>query len=355
MKKSQILIALGVLVVLLILVLMLHKSPYDAKQEKPDVAIPAMTADTISSIEITNPQADAEKNVTLTKEGDTWMVTAPKTFKADANIVKSTVDKLAELDVTGIRSKKKAKHELFEVSEEKGINIKVTTSEGKTFAFILGKNSKDFRNSFIRLPGDDKVYVIKGAIKSYMSREIKNWRDKGIFDLDKTTVKSIAINEKQGKKTVHNTFERNEDGSWKVMEHQDFKADKNKVESLANQVATLRTHDFIDEPAALTEYGLDDPDMVVKVLMNDNKEHVLLIGKANEKNQYYAKVAAQDKPLYLLAKWQVERYQKELDFYEDKGPGAAPTPQMPAGGMPAGIPKEMQQKLQQQLQQQQMQ
>lgn len=339
MKKGQILIALSVLVVLLILALLLYKSPYDAKREKPNVAVPTMTADTISSIEITNPPADAAKNVTLTKQGDAWMVTAPQKFKADPNIVKSTVDKLAEFEVTGIRSKKAAKHDLFEVTDEKGINVKVNTNDGKTFTFILGKNSKDFRNSFIRLPGDDNVYVIKGAIKSYISRELSAWRDKTIFDLDKTAVKSVSISEKQGKKTSITTFERKDDGTWFVPDKPDFPADKNKVESLVNQLATLRTQDFIDEPGPLSEYQLDNPDMVVKITMKDNQEHVLLIGKANEKNQYYAKIASQEKPVYLLAKWQVERYQKELDYYEDKG--TPDTPQLPPGmpaGMPAGMP-----------------
>lgn len=321
MKKSQLIFAGIVFVVLLLITLVVVIDPYEKyKPSSASVKLPDLKKDGITMIEIVNPDDSANKTVTLVKEGEFWSVSGPKMpgkFKADKPQIDGILDRLASLEITAESSTKKDRHEVYEVDAKKGIKLIATNSKGEKLNAMIGKNAQDM-SGFIVLPPSDSVYSVKSGLRSLVDKDANGWRDKTIFALDKAKVNKIEINDESSTKTGKLTLVKSEDGTWSAPDKPGVALDKTKVESLITQISSLRAQDFIDNPESPAKYELDNPAIVVKVTVEGAGEEALLVGSKNEKNVYAVKNMKVENPLYQLPSYQIERYQKGFDYYLPK-------------------------------------
>ncbi len=321
MKKSQLIFAGIVFVVLLLVTLVVVIDPYEKyKPSSASVKLPDLKKDGITMIEIVNPDESANKTVTLVKEGEFWSVSGPKMpgkFKADKPQIDGILDRISSLEIIAESSTKKDRHEVYEADAKKGIKLLVANAKGEKLSMIVGKNAQDM-SGFIVLPPSDSVYAIKSGLRSLVDKDANGWRDKTIFALDKAKVNKIEINDESSTKTGKLTLVKSEDGTWSSPDKPGAALDKTKVESLVSQIASLRAQDFVDNPESAAKYELDKPAITVKVTVEGAGEEALLVGSKNEKNVYTVKNIKVENPLYQLPSYQIERYQKGLDYYLPK-------------------------------------
>src|SRR5690349_2768834 len=90
--------------------------------EKPTATLPAIKKDDVTSVEILNPK---KGNVTLSKVGGNWAISAPLAAKADQSAVDSVLEKLSELEVNGVTATRKENHARLEVDAAQAIHVKV--------------------------------------------------------------------------------------------------------------------------------------------------------------------------------------------------------------------------------------
>lgn len=151
--------------------------------------LPDLERDQIAAIEIT--RAGSEEAIRLERRDDAWQVTQPIEVAADQSAVSTALDKLDELEMVGIAASNPSFHERLEVDAEHGVRVVARDADGDTLidmwlgAFRAG-------NTMVRLEGEDRVFSVRGSIKFAFNKELRDWRDRSILELEADDVREVA-------------------------------------------------------------------------------------------------------------------------------------------------------------------
>ncbi len=186
-KNVYILIAL--LVVLLIAAYYVLKMPgeSDSNSEHSTIFLSVDSAAT-DGIEIKSPSTD----VKLERKGNTWYVTAPVHYRADQKSVEDAIHQCKILSVLNLVSDKPEKFSIFQV-DSTGTRISLFQGGKATSAFIVGKTSPNFTDSYVRKAGANQVMLARGVLEYTFNRQLKEWRDRTIISVSREEIKSIAV------------------------------------------------------------------------------------------------------------------------------------------------------------------
>lgn len=148
---------------------------------------PDLAEDEITALEITRPD---ESPVRLERRDDIWWVVSPIEARADQSAVTTALDKLDELAVEGIAANSATHHEELEVDAAHGVHVVVSGSEGELANLWIGATRAS--NTMVRVEGEDQVVTVRGSIKFAFNKAVREWRDRGVLDLESDDVIEIA-------------------------------------------------------------------------------------------------------------------------------------------------------------------
>lgn len=116
-----------------------------------------------------------------------------------------------------------------------------------------------------------------------------------VFTLDADSVTALSF-----KYTGSLSFER-DDGTWYSNDDPDFPLDGTRIDRMVSAISSITAERTIDEPAALSEYGLSDPICQVTVGTGSGEQSVLSFGSEAELggNRY---MSTGDGKVYLVDK-----------------------------------------------------
>jgi hypothetical protein len=172
--------------------------------------------------------------------------------------------------------------------------------------FFMGKPSPDSFSSYLRKDGSDQVLQTTVSKTTFL-KDVTSWRDKTViaFPVDLATQLSIKTTEEEI------TLEKDENGTWNITQPVKAAAQQDVVKQLLTTLSSLKALDFADDYDS-AKYQLDDPQLTVTLILKDQVEKRLLIGKKDEeKSQYYAKNQAK-KTIYLIGKYHFDTANKSL-------------------------------------------
>jgi hypothetical protein len=144
----------------------------------------------------------------LLKEGTNWFVQdGDKKYAADRDAVKGVIGTISALDAQRMVSRKQDKWETYNVGE-KGINVSVYYGSNVESEFKVGKTginqtrgNNQFNNgggieayTYVRMSGEDEVYIVDGFLESSFNRELNDWRDHSFLRIPKDLVQKISFN-----------------------------------------------------------------------------------------------------------------------------------------------------------------
>jgi len=355
--------------------------------------------DDISSLEITRPEEEA---VRLERgEGGSWRVASPVDARADQTSVDSALDKLAELALESIAARNAAHHEELEVDAAHGIHVGARNGEGVHAELWIGASRSV--NTAVRPEGQDAVGMVDGSIRFAFSRDLKDWRDRAILDLEADDVREVAWVGPNGsfrftRPMVAPTPAADVDagaeaagpeptpGDWTVAAVSylppapaaDVDAgpptavpatplttianfQPTKVRTMVSTLARLRAADFGAADVTAQTAGITDASPRVTLTMADGQVTVLRLGGevAGATDQFYVAHGGDD-TVFVVSRYHSVRVHPTASELE-ASPTPTPPPEPEGGGMPeldlggAGggqIPPEIMRQLQQQLQQQ---
>ncbi|HJZ89210.1 MAG TPA: DUF4340 domain-containing protein [Polyangia bacterium] len=320
-KKTT--VTLLVFVVLGIGAFLALRAPEKGERKGPHVGPPgvsAMKADQIDALEVVNGKdaSGKEQKTSLAKQAGKWTVVAPVVYPADAEGVKSAVDKLAELSFSEVVSDHKDKQKELEVDQDKGVRVTVK-SGGKVLADLyFGKTVSGY--TMARVAGQDAIWQSSGIQKWAFAKDTKGWRDKVVTDFKRDDIATITVDAgARGKITVKRVAPDKDKGTPEKFEvvQSSVKIDKlddSVPQGLASSVYALRAFDFADAAAA-AETGLDKPGYTITTEAG-GKKHVVLVGKAKGDN-FYVKTGDRTQ-VFLLPKYTIERLAKAPIEFRDK-------------------------------------
>ena len=196
-EKNRLWIGLGLLVVLVgagIWTYRTRRGDTPATEQTTPSAFPDISEDDVSSLEITRPASDGEgepETVRLNRGEGGWTLSVPVEARADQGAIDTALDKLDELEVVGIAASRSQFHERLEVDDAHGIHVVARNGDEVIADLIIGAYRSG--NTMVRVAGQDQVVMVRGSIRFAFSKDLKDWRDRGVLALEADDVREVAF------------------------------------------------------------------------------------------------------------------------------------------------------------------
>jgi hypothetical protein len=155
----------------------------------------ALKADDITRIEITR----AGKTTVLFKKDKAWHI-SPNYWRADQTKVSEMLDKLSGLTVTDLVSESKS-YDRYQLDDNNKAILKAFSGNEITRELSMGKTAPTNSHTYIRLPGDNKVYLASGDLPRLFKAPTVELRDMLVLGFASEQITSIEIL-RAGKSTV---------------------------------------------------------------------------------------------------------------------------------------------------------
>jgi D-alanyl-D-alanine carboxypeptidase/D-alanyl-D-alanine-endopeptidase (penicillin-binding protein 4) len=198
-------------------------------------------------------QGQGDEAVTLKRSGNDWVLASADDFPAKSDAVEEAVEKLSELRSRNRVLSSSRYHDKLEVSEE-SFQRKVTVTAGEDeIVFYLG-TAPSFKNTHIRLAGEDDVYLVNDFGTSDLAARAWNWVDRSYVEIPESDLWSVAVDNENG------SFRLERDpatDAWAALGTAE-ELDSTEVDEVLRAVRTVN----LQEPVSRTispEFGLDRP------------------------------------------------------------------------------------------------
>ena len=310
-KKEYIILAL---VIIALTVYLVMRSSDRTHYQLPD--IPQAAAKEISRLQITKGKA----SIVLNKKDNKWYI-APDEFPADANKVKNMLNAIEKFTLTALVSESK-NYNLYDLDEEKKINVKAWQGENLRRDVDLGKTASSFRHTFVRPAGDERVFHARGNFKNNFDFSVDDLRDKLVLALSPADIQLIRVikdqltltfSKSQAPVVVDNTkAEKKSDpapgakkSAWQAADGRPV--EETAVNQLLNAVSDLRCEKFIND-----RQKEDFTSPLFTLQLKGAQEYSLSIfAKTADKDTDFPAVSSGSNYPFLLSGSQVDRIMKD--------------------------------------------
>lgn len=268
--------------------------------------------DDVSVLTLTYP----DRQIVLKKTAAGWQMQKPLEVEADQGAVSNMITALAEAELKRTLEGEPKSLDLYGLDKPEAI-ISIGLANGTTLPAVrIGKTAPIGFSAYAQIEGSPQVKVVPSVFQTGMKRDVKDLRNKTIIDFKDEDVQTIEIT------TTDATTELARDGAgWKLEKPNAYKADATEVRALLASLKGVRAEDFVDQPAGLAEYGLDQPRAKLAVVVGGDKTRKeIWVGpeKAKgSKNVVYVKRADSD-TVYEAGSWIWNGLNKGASALRDK-------------------------------------
>jgi hypothetical protein len=226
--------------------------------------------------------AYADREIALTKEGDSWRMTKPVDTAGDGpsieNLIKSIVTAEVKKELEGTASNL-ASYGL----EPPFVTVTIGLAGDKQPPKLLvGNNAPVGGSAYALREGDQAVLLTTSSLRYAADKQPKDLRDKKLLDFKDEDIRTFEIQRPGSRVKVER-----KDAAWEVSpgSHQ---GDESAVTTYLSSLRSLRAAEFPDDkPSDLSPYGLDEPQLdIVLHLKDDRKISVRFGTQLPSKNVY---------------------------------------------------------------------
>jgi hypothetical protein len=327
---------LGIATVLLVALLGLTLFRMNAREAevtgpaKVEIKLAKIAKDSLDELEVSGPE---KPRVKLVKKDGKWRVAEPVDAEADQDAVSTALDKLAELEVTGVAATNKKNHDRLEVDGAKGTRV-IARAGGKTLLDgYIGIYQTG--NSMLRIEGQEPVATVRGSIRYAFNKALKEWRDRTITKVETSAVQELVFDGPNG----HFHFAR-EGEAWKQVVKKGEKAlaplDESKVKGMLGTAASLSAVDFAAPGVTPEQAGLGEGAATALLKLGGDagvQEVRYRIGKLLDQNHYLQREGVPT--IFLVSSWVAGRLTPKADILIKKetetAAGVDPNAEPPLG------------------------
>jgi hypothetical protein len=349
-------------------------TPVSERMQAPD--FPDLAREDIASLEITRPGDQGAVRI-VRREG-TWWIAAPIEAEADQSAVSTALEKLDEMEVASIAASNPQFHARLEVDREHAVRV-VARSEGGDVLADLWIGAYRSGNTMVRVEGQDRVVAVRGSIKFAFNRELRDWRNRSVLDVDPEQVREVAwaapgktfrferplvARESEGEGGDQASGESTTLGDWQIAEV-DFAApppaaaepepsrgrgrrpsapagpqrvttiehfSPSKVRTMVSSLARMRATDFAGGDVTRESAGIGEHSPRVTLTMRDGARHTVILGAEVDAEQHsrYAIREGSD-TIYVISQFLAQRVDPEASSFQQ-----VPATPPPAGGGSGG-------------------
>lgn len=327
MPKNKTILAVVIFAALLLVVLLTQEDPYERESGMTLPKLEKIDITTLDKVEITNKT----ESTVFEKRGDNWWITSPNEYMADKTFQNMVISKLEAFELDRLVSENKDKHGAFEVDEQ-GSRLKAYAGGKEIISLIVGKNTPDYKGTFIRLADSNAIYATKQIIGGALKKKVEDWRDKHLFDVKGDDVNKLDLKldrdfsftlsatppvENKVEEAAGEVVIPKETLKWVMVGDPGFAVDENRIRTLTSSLSSLTWTKIYDEAEKGSDYGLADAKKSVAFTTKNGSGGKLILGGAvdKEEKEFYVKLDGKD-AVYQIRKYQYEKFLKELSFYK---------------------------------------
>ncbi|HEX9934537.1 MAG TPA: DUF4340 domain-containing protein, partial [bacterium] len=241
-----------------------------------------------------------------------WRLLSPVDDRADKSTSESFASTLAALNSEGeIPDATRLSDYGLEIPLQ---TVIVSDQSGKSDTLYFGDKNPTENFVYVRRPRESRVILANNSVQTYLTKSVFDLRDKSVLPFENDAVEQIRI-ESRGRAL----FLTRTESVWNLVEPVKTRADENTVDGFLNQFRWAQVKEYVDEaPRSLDRYGLSRPAMCLTLTLGPNKsQKILFIGRAKEKDRYYAKDKARQ-PVFLVDSTLVREFRKSVFDFLDK-------------------------------------
>ena len=164
----------------------------------------------ITKIVIT-PKIGGSDEITFTKTGSDWdLKSAGKSYKSDKNTIKNILTKLSVLRPERVAATEKSKWKKYEVTDSTCTKVTLYSGDKAESKIYVGKFSytqppkvqgmpqqqqgQGKMSTYVRLAGEDEVYVVDGFLKMDIQPKVDAYRDKNLVTTKTEDLTKLSFN-----------------------------------------------------------------------------------------------------------------------------------------------------------------
>lgn len=256
-----------------------------------DKKVTRFNKDKVTKLVLKHP----DETIVCVRSGEErWKLTAPIKMDADKTTVEDLLDKLSNLEAQKYindnpKKKDLRKYALLHPSFTVEVWLK---GRSKPVRLQVGtKSSEDTTRYYARSTAGRSVFLIDETSLKDIKKRTNDLRSKKLLVFDTGKIERIKLHYDNKRIEIHRKRAKDEEETqWFMTKPVRMRADKWRVDDLLWAIHDLEADEFIDAPKALSEYGLDKPQVKVELYEEKRKKPLILtVGKMATEDSVYAK------------------------------------------------------------------
>jgi hypothetical protein len=224
----------------------------------------------------------AGKRMALVRDGE-WRLTEPIQSPADAFVLRGLLAALAGLK--GERPVEDATQDLRPYGLDRPTLFLVFEAAGRWYNLRIGAKTPVGDHFYASGDQENRVVLIAASEESALNKSLLDLRGKEPFTLKTDEIDRIEISRREGTLVLA----RSEGKGWQAATNPALKLKTAKVESLLNQLTSLRARRFAEGPeAARARLGLNPPRLRLTLFAKERRENLLVGAPGSNRNIYAA-------------------------------------------------------------------
>ncbi|MFH0922026.1 MAG: DUF4340 domain-containing protein [Fibrobacterota bacterium] len=262
----------------------------------------------------------------LVKENGAWFATANGRYPADTVKINEMLTLLSEQKKGNAVAKNPARFGEMRVDTAAGIRVAVEGG-GVRFNFIIGGTAQGYTGSYVRLDGQNEVYVSKGVLDNAFTTRANGYRNKAVLSLNKDNVSDLAVQYRgEGKDSVKmlefSAHFLNDKSAWKIDKPMTADGNSAKLNEYLARFCGLEADDWYDKDT--TSPGFDKPFLMATLKKGDGSSVTLIAGNEQNGNRF-VRIEGDDHK-YLVGKGRLDPLKPNLAELTAPPPSAAAAP-----------------------------
>ncbi|MBN8538304.1 MAG: DUF4340 domain-containing protein [Deltaproteobacteria bacterium] len=214
-------------------------------------------------------EGDKEK-ISLSRTSEGWKMAEPVQDMGDSEGVESWLKQLVEEKTISTAVEGKDIQWQFFGFDKKAAKLTLSTTAGASASVEVSDKKNFENNSFLRIPGQSKVFVASSSWSGHIGKKSFDLRNKKIFRHQISNVQSVVIKNKKDKFSFVN-----KEAKWLSPEKSNWILDQNKVrESISKLNETMAQAILVESsevPSQKSKYNLTKPEIQIEVNLLDKK------------------------------------------------------------------------------------
>jgi hypothetical protein len=227
-------------------------------------------------------------SMTLSRVGSDWyLMDREEPRRVDGTAMKQLMDIVGGMKVGNVISDNPSNQIKFQVDTLTGSTVSVYSGDNLIAAVVVGKMA-DFMHTYVRLRGENDVYLAEGMMSHLFNRPPSDWLDKTVFDIAPAEVQSVEFQFGEEHYRVMRA-----DTVWQISKtpfSETVDADQGKVEQLVSSLCALKAGSFATDYDT-TEYDFSEIGYSASIAMVDGSSRLLEgAAAADDANRHFVRI-----------------------------------------------------------------